>query len=119
MDKIYIGDIPSNYHYAIFSNYYIDLYDRPTLTNGTFTFYRIYLYDNQFAYSVGAQTYNQYYTTTATDVEVTDNIRYRRDFPDIVQTIFIYCFLLVFLLNLVTSSIKKGGMLGGLLWLKK
>lgn len=115
MDKIYIGNIPTDYHYAVFGNYYIDLYDRQNLSNGTFTYYRIYLYDNMFAYDLGVQTYSQYYNVTAKDVEVTDNIRYRRDFPEIVQTIFLYCLLLIFLLNIVTSSIKKGGMLGGLL----
>lgn len=115
MDKLYIGDIPNDYHYALFNNNYIDLFNTPNLNNGTFQYYRIYLYDNLFAYDIGSRQFSQYNNTYATNIDVTDNIRYRRDFPDIAQTIFLYVLLLIFLLNLVTSSIKKGGLLGGLL----
>lgn len=115
MDKLYIGDIPKEFHFAIYNNNYIDLFNTGTLYNGTYTYYRIWLYDNQFMYEQGSRTYSNYNTTYAQNISVTDNIRYRRDFPDIVQTIFIYLLLLVFLVNLVTSAVKKGGMLGGLL----
>lgn len=115
MDKLYIGDIPSSYHYALFNNNYIELFDTPNLVNGTYTYYRIYLYDNMFAYDIGSRTFSNYNTTYAKNISVTDNIRYRRDFPDIAQTIFLYILLFIFLINIVTSSIKRGGILGGLL----
>ena len=50
MDRLYIGeDIPLDYHYAVFNNGYIDLYNtndfRP---NQSYTYYRIYLYNDKF-----------------------------------------------------------------------
>lgn len=115
MDKIYVGDIPLDFKYALFGSNYIELFNTQNLNNGTFQYYRIYLYDNLFEYDTGYRNYNQYSSTVATPVEVTDNIRYRRDFPQILTSVFIYCILFVFLINLVTSSIKRNGMLGGLL----
>lgn len=117
MDTLFIGDIPQEFHFAQFNNYYIDLYDTNVLqANNTYTYYRIYLYDNQFMYEQLQRQIGSYYQNTyLNQVRVTDNIRYRRDFPDIAQTIFLYILLFIFLVNLVTSSIKKGGMLGGLL----
>lgn len=117
MDTIYTGDIPQSFHYAQFSNYYIDLYDTNVLqANHTYNYYRIYLYDNLFLYDSLSRQIGSYSTNTyLQNVRVTDNIRYRRDFPDIALTIFLYILLFIFLVNLVTSSIKKGGLLGGLL----
>lgn len=115
MDKLYIGDIPKEYHYALFSSNYIDLFNTSNLYNGTYNFYRLYLYDNFFVYELSSRAFSNYNVTVATNIEVTDNIRYRRDFPDILQSVFIYVLLFVFLINLVTSCIKRGGLLSGLL----
>lgn len=115
MDKLYIGDIPSDYHYALFNSNFVDLFNTSNLTNGTYQYYRVYLYDNFFAYDTGTRQFSQYNYTYATDIDVTDDIRFRRDFPDIAQTVFLYVLLFVFLVNLVTSSIKRNGLLGGLL----
>lgn len=117
MDTLYIGDIPSEYHYAQFNNYYIDLYNTNVLqANHTYQYYRIYLYDNQFMYESLSRQIGSYSSNTYLEsVRVTDNVRYRRDFPDIALTIFLYILLFIFLVNIVTSSIKKGGLLGGLL----
>lgn len=116
MDTLYIGNIPSEYCYADFGSDYIDLYNTNVLQpNNTYTYYRVYLYDNAFFYEDLYITRSSYSSNIYLDkIDVTDNIRYRRDFPDICSTIFIYCILFIFLVNLVTSSIKKGGMLGGL-----
>ena len=35
MDKLYGGDIPTEYHFARFGNGYIDLYNTQVLHNGT------------------------------------------------------------------------------------
>lgn len=114
MDTIYTGDIPSEYHYARFSNNYIDLYKNEHLT-GYQDFYRLYLYDNTFIYDHLSTTYTQYNETVATYVNTTDDYMYRRDFPSIMVMSFIYIILLVFLFNIVTSVFKKGGLLSGLL----
>ena len=114
MDVLYIGDIPKEYHYAVYSSNYIDLYNTPNL-QGSLDFYRVYMYENHFAYEKRNTTYNQYYYSTAKDIEVSDNYMYRRDYPSIVSVSFITIILLVFLFNIVSSVFKKGGLLGGLL----
>ena len=43
MDKLYISDIPSEYHYVQLSNDYITLYNQPSAQNETLDYYRIYL----------------------------------------------------------------------------
>ena len=73
MDTLYIGDIPSDYQYARFFNGYIDLYNTPDLSNKTVTKYRIFTNVNGFYYEVSEETFN-YYTYTATKINVTDNI---------------------------------------------
>lgn len=114
MDTLYIGDIPKEYHYARYNSYFIDLYKTPTL-QGTLDYYRVYLYDNFFNYQHLQTTYNPYNETVATSINVTDDYLYRRDFPSIMFMSFIYILLFVFLLNLVTSVFKKGGIFSGLL----
>lgn len=42
MDTLFIGDIPTTYKYAQFSNDYITLYDKSSFRNETANFYRIY-----------------------------------------------------------------------------
>lgn len=117
MDTLYTGDIPSQYKYAQFGSNYIDLYNSSVLQpNHTYTYYRVYLYDNIFIYDIGVNVRGNYSNSiTLRELNTTDNFRYRRDFSDICLTVFMYILLFVFLINIVTSSIKKGGLLGGLL----
>lgn len=57
MDTLYTGDIPSNYHYARFNTNYIDLYGSSYIPPNTqFTYYRVYMYDNYFAYDTYTST---------------------------------------------------------------
>lgn len=114
MDTIYIGDIPEQFHYARFGNNYIDLFDTNQLNNNhTYTYYRIYMYDNLFEYSVGI-TSGSYNSQTLQDVKVSNNKVYRRDFADICIMVALMVGFGVWLLNLMTSIIRKGGVLGGL-----
>ena len=115
MDKLYIGDIPSSYHYARFGNGYIDLYDTEVLHNNSYTYYRIYTNNNGFYYSTNNANYNQYITEYAQPIEVTDIVYYRTDFPNIMLMTFILVLFGIFLFNIITSLIHKGGLLGGLL----
>lgn len=114
MDVLYIGDIPQEYHYAVYGSNYIDLYNTPNL-QGNLNFYRVYLYENQFAYEQRSATYNQYNYSTAKNIDVTDNYMFRRDFPSIMFMSTVYIILLVFLFNIITSVFKRGGLLSGLL----
>ena len=114
MDTIYIGDIPQDFHFARFGSDYIDLFNTETLVNNqNYTYYRIYMYDNLFTYSVGS-TSGSYYNQTLQDVNVSNNKVYRRDFGDICVIVALMVGFGVWLLNLMTSIIRKGGVLGGL-----
>lgn len=114
MDKLYIGNIPKEYHFARFYDGHIDLYKTNDLS-GTLDFYRIYTYENLFAFEHLSTTYSQYNQTTAIPVEVTDDFMYRRDFPSIVFLSTIYIIFIVLIFNIVTSVFKRGGLLSGLL----
>lgn len=115
MDTLYTGDIPKEYHFARFGDGYIDLYNTDTLHNNTYNYYRIYTNVNGFYYSYHTTSYSSYYTDYTTNINVTDNIQYRTDFPNIMTMTFIFVLFGVFLFNIVTSFIRKGGVLGGLL----
>lgn len=115
MDTLYTGDIPKQFEYARFNNGYIDLYDTPTLYNKTVTRYRIYTNVNGFYYDVSQETFGSYTSYTARKINVTDNACYRSDFPNICLVTFLFVLFGVFLLNLLSSAIRKGGLLGGLL----
>lgn len=115
MDKLYIGDIPSSYHFARFGNGYIDLYDSQVLHNNSYTYYRIYTNNNGFYYSTNSANYSSFVTEYTTPIDVTDNIQYRTDFPNIMIMTLIFVLFGLFLFNIVTSLIRKGGLLGGLL----
>lgn len=114
MDKLYIGDIPSDYHYAVFSGDYITLYNKSSGNNETLDYYRIFTNDRGFYYTKGTTNFN-YYTTYFDDIEVTDNFLYRRDFPDILFCVLVFSLFFIFLINIFTSVFKRGGVLGGLL----
>ena len=117
MDKLFIGEIPNSYKYAIFNNYYIDLYEVGALeANHTYHFYRIYLYDNVFLYTQGENSRGNYQTTQyLQEIPVTNNITYRRDFPNIILMLFIYLIIALWVFNFMTSIVKKGGLFNGLL----
>lgn len=114
MDTLYIGDIPQEYHYALFNNGYIDLYNTDTLHNDTYTFYRVYTNAGGFYYRTYQQTYNQYNTTYAQNINVSNEVVYRRDFPSILFMTICFTLIGIWLFNLITSLIRKGGLLGGL-----
>lgn len=114
-DTLYIGDIPSNYHYCRYGSNYIDLFDRQTLSNGSYRYYRVYLYDNFFTYDMGTYNVGTYNTVTLSDINVSNDFMYRRDIDSIFVCVMIFCVFFVFLTNIFTSIIKKGGVFGGLL----
>lgn len=115
MDTLYIGDIPSEYHYASFSNGYITLYNKSSAYNETLSYYRIYTTNNGFFYSIGQQTFSRYDTTYFQDINVSNNWLYRNDIDKIFIVCFIIFFMFIFVFNIATSVFKKGGVFGGLL----
>ena len=113
MDTFFIGDIPQEYHYAIFNSNYIDLYNTPVLYENTnYNYYRVYLSNDYFYYDIFSK--KSYQETQLVDVKVSNNVVYRKDFDSIVVLVFIFAIFGVWLFNLLTSAIRKGGLLGGL-----
>jgi len=116
MDTLYIGDIPKEYCYAVFSNNYVDLYNTNNFViDRTYPYFRIYLTYDEFLYSQGTSTPSRYNSIVTTQINVSNDIIYRRDFDKICSVTFIICFGIVLIFNIVTSVFKKGGLLGGLL----
>lgn len=116
MDTLYIGDIPEEYHYAVFNNGYITLYNTDSFrSNKEYPYYRIYTNLGGFYYVEGQSIFNNYSTIDVQEINVSNNWLYRQDIDSIFIVVFIICFLFVFLFNIVTSVFKKGGVFGGLL----
>lgn len=113
MDTLYIGDIPSDYHYATFGNDYITLYNVPSAHNQTIHYYRVYDYDFGFYYTEGDQTVGQNYNYYQ-NINVSDNWLYRSDIDKIFLVLFCIFVMFLFIFNIITSCVKKGGVFGGL-----
>lgn len=114
MDTIYIGNIPEEYHFARFGTGYIDLFNTNDLKQDiNYIYYRVYLYDNLFEYDIRTQQ-GSFSTDILQEVKVSNSQVYRRDFGDICVTIALFVGFGVWLLNLMTSIFRKGGVLGGL-----
>lgn len=108
MDTLYIGDIPSEYHFAIFNNGYIDLYNTNVLHNNTYTRYRVFTNVNGFYYDISSVNVGNYTTTYTTDINVSNEVVYRQDFHIILFMTLCFTFIGIWLFNLVTSLIRKG-----------
>lgn len=115
MDTLFIGDIPTDYHYATFSNDYITLYNQPIGYNNTLDYYRIYMNYDRFTYSQGTQQFSGYNQTYFTDIPVSQSWWYRSDVDSILLIVFIIVLFFTFIFNIMTSCFKKGGIFGGLL----
>lgn len=120
--KLYVPDsIPNDYNYMIVNSNgkYYDLYNTKYVPPySTVKFYRFYTDLDQDIYTNYDTTNNsniQRSVGSEIRVELTNNYIYRRDFPQIFTTAFLICFSVVFLFNIITSLIKRGGVLSGLL----
>lgn len=114
-DVIYTSDIPSDYHYVRFGSNYIDLFNQASAQNETLQYYRIYYDYSPGTYITGTQNFSSYTRTYFDDYPVSGNIWYRTDIDKILVSVLVIAIFGVFLINLVTSMVKKGGLLGGLL----
>lgn len=113
-DKIYVpSEIPTNYKYGTISSSYIDLFPKSSFRNETTDYYRIY-----YNYSSGLiekleRSYGQT-TTTYNELPVSYSVFDRPDFINICTITLMITFCAIWLFNLITSFVRKGGLLGGL-----
>lgn len=117
MVKIYVpAEIPENYVYiGNITNTYYDLYDRANIQGTNGNYYRVY-YNFEPSYWQEYEYQNSsYYSTNFQSIERTSSIFARPDNYKIFSVAFSFIVLVILLINIMTSIIKRGGVLGGLL----
>lgn len=115
VDTLYIGDIPSDYHYFVVGTNYIRLFNKSFGRNESLKYYQIYTNTEEFLYTEGSQTFSNNTITYFTDVNVSSNWMYRKDIDKIFTVVFIIVLMFLFCFNIITSCIKKGGIFSGLI----
>ena len=114
-DKIYIPDtVPDGYIYGSINNYYVDLFNKPSFQNETATYYRIYYSYSDGLVTSNTRSFSNYNPTTFEQLPVSRSVFDRPDFINIVGVTLLFAFCGIWLFNLITSFIRKGGLLGGL-----
>ena len=114
--KIYLSDeIPDGYIYGQVTNDYIDLFNKSTFQGETATFYRIYYHYNGGLVQSGTRTFSSYSPTTFGQLPVSRDIFDYPCFDSCVLIVFIITLALIWLTNLFTSIVRKGGGFSGLL----
>jgi hypothetical protein len=114
--KVYVPQsIPNDYKYItnITSNYF-DLYNTNNTAGKTLTFYRIYYSFNDDMYFTYSQNYGQYNSLNLQEIERSTSIFSRHDNLQLFTISFVVLFFIIFIINIMTSIVKKGGVLGGL-----
>lgn len=105
---LYIGDVPQQFHYVEFTDYGFNLYNSltPNIGDTCYRFYSNVGSDIYVASSVN-ETIGIVY-----DYPVSNDVNYRNDIYFIYIVTFILVVCGVFLINLITRCIRKGGLFG-------
>lgn len=116
MAKLYVPkEIPKEYNYlGNITDTYYDLYNKSNIQNSTSDFYRVYYNINPDLYTHNEDYYGEIFNTNFQQVDTSSSILNHPNNLSIFGVAFIVLFTIVFILNIVTSIIKKGGLLGGL-----
>ena len=117
MAKFYVpSDVPEEYYYlGSLTNTYYDLYDKSNIQNTSGVYYRIYYAFDPSYWEARSYNYSQYNSTAFPVIETTNSVFARYDNYKIFSVSFVIIFLIILLCNIMTSIIKRGGVLGGLL----
>lgn len=110
--------IGNDFKYVVPSSDYYDVYNTNYLeANRDYMYYRFYNNQDQDNYVVLTRSTSNYNYGYLTCFEISPNSSYiyRKDYPQIVNTAFILTLGFVVLINIITSIIKKGGVLSGLI----
>ena len=116
-DKIFSSDVPKDFNFLLITNTGYKLYKTDTFVEGEeYEYYEFFTSISSNTYVHGwdnPTNFSQF--VEVHQVEITDDVFYRSDIHDIVGTTFIFVIGFIFLINLITSMIRKNGLLGGLL----
>lgn len=111
-------EITGDYKYIVPSSNYYDLYNTNYLNNNsTYTYYRFYYNLEDDLYLTLTRNTNNYDYGFLNCIEVVpkNDYIYRRDYTNILFCSATLILFIVVLFNLITSLIKRGGLLSGLL----
>ena len=88
---------------------YIDLINTPIISsNSSYTYIRVYTNREGFVQERTGNT--GYYTTTGSEVNVSNSFFARRDSLDICVVSFIFLFVIILLFNTLTEFLTRGGL---------
>ena len=99
-----------NFKYMLNCTYdYIDLCETPTISaNTSYKYIRVYTNREGFVQERTGNT--GYYSTTATEVNVSNSFFARQDASNICITAFAFIFVVILIFNCVTEFISRGGL---------
>lgn len=104
--------IPSNYKYVDVTRDYIDFYNKGSFRNESTTYYRVYYNYNEDLAVAYNRTFGSTYTTYFAEVPTSSSFYYRKDIDGIFVITAIIVVFSIWLINLVTSLVVKGGVFG-------
>ena len=111
MDTLYTGNIPKDYKYIFLQDGYIYLFNKPFAENQTLECYKI-SNNNGFLYC--HDTFEVHELVNFEKVNVTKKHYYRTDYTNILFCSCMLAVVFIFILNIVTTLYKRGGVLSGL-----
>lgn len=112
--KVYVPEgVPSTFTYiGNITDAYYDLFETNNIAGRTLDYYRVYYAYNEDLYVHLSSNFSQYTTITPFIIERSTSILSRKDCLSIFGVGFIVCFFIIFVINIMTSIVKRGGMLG-------
>ena len=116
-DKIYCGDIPQGFNYMLITHTGYKLYNTNNFVEGeTYEYYEFFTEISGNTYVHGWDSPSNFSQLVEVhEVEVTNDVFYRSDIHDIIGTTFIFALGFIFLINIITSVVRRNGIFGGLL----
>ena len=116
-DKIFCSDIPEGFKYFFPTNTGYRLYNTNNFEEGeTYEYYEFFTEISSNTYVHGWDSPSNFSQPVEIyEVEVTSDNFYRSDIHDVIGSTFILGLCFIFLINIVTSIVRRNGIFGGLL----
>lgn len=114
MTKLYVPDtIPADYKYITnITNTYYDIYRLPNTSGTSGIFYRVYYALDEDIIQQNTYNHSSYGGYNTIQIDRTTDILARKDISNICTTSFSVILLILFLFNIMSSILRKGGVFG-------